>query len=319
MQNYEVEELSFDSKVAFDNLKKEENMKNIMSTVKHWGVDRRSDSCSYEYYVCNFDVQHQNRYVSKIPGCKCPARMMVKVSDGKNYEVKYIKDHNHHILPKNLQYHRYAPHTLDFVYTLLVKGVSPRAIRDEIIPANVASLFPIKEHFLSLKEIRQMHYRILRRSSLHQTDAEAVCILATQLHQKGSVLIYKPQDSRETMFGESLDHLPDTSATFAFGYQNERMLKELKAGVSKIVCIDATHNTNRYRFHLLNIIVPDEYGRGYPVAHFISNSLDAETLTVFFSTLKQRCPELTVNALMTDDDKALWLAFSRVFGIEVRH
>ena len=42
-------------------------------------------------------------------------------------------------------------------------------------------------------------------------------------------------------------------------------------GVREILCVDETHSLTTYKFYLINLIVPDDYGKGYPVAHFITN------------------------------------------------
>ncbi|KFM78090.1 hypothetical protein X975_08556, partial [Stegodyphus mimosarum] len=88
---------------------------------------------------------------------------------------------------------------------------------------------------------------------------------------------------------------------------------------TEILCIDSMHKTNQYDFYLINLIVPDEFGCGYPVAHFITNFLDADTLYCLFNSLKCRVPNLYVNCVMTDDDKGTYPAFSRVFGQNVKH
>ncbi|KAF8795507.1 hypothetical protein HNY73_000001, partial [Argiope bruennichi] len=48
----------------------------------------------------------------------------------------------------------------------------------------------------------------------------------------------------------------------------------------------------------------DEYGEGYPVAHFFPNNLYYHTLIALFSSLHCLIPDLNVNTVMTDDDAA---------------
>ena len=36
----------------------------------------------------------------------------------------------------------------------------------------------------------------------------------------------------------------------------------LKKNASKIVCLDSTHETNQYKFKLVTVLVPDEFGKG---------------------------------------------------------
>ena len=65
-------------------------------------------------------------------------------------------------------------------------------------------------------------------------------------------------------------------------------------------------------FSLINLVVADEFGKGYPVTHLICNSEDELVLTGFFEAIKTRCdPNMKVSSLMTDDDNAY---LNRVFG-----
>ena len=63
--------------------------------------------------------------------------------------------------------------------------------------------------------------------------------------------------------GKMIPNIPNIPADgFILAIQT-KFQKELyeKYGHS-ILCIDATHGTNAYRFMLITCIVPDEYGRG---------------------------------------------------------
>ena len=108
--------------------------------------------------------------------------------------------------------------------------------------------------------------------------------------------------------------------TFLLGYQTEDQLNMLEKHATKIVCLDSTHCTNVYKFKLVNLVVQDEFKRGYPVGHLITNSEKEQNLYYFFDAIKSKCnPNFQVNALMTDDDNSGWAAFRKVFGEEVHH
>ncbi|KAG8227030.1 hypothetical protein J437_LFUL006650 [Ladona fulva] len=61
---------------------------------------------------------------------------------------------------------------------------------------------------------------------------------------------------------------------FCLGIQLPQQLEEMVEGYTQILCIDYTHGTNQYKYHLLNLVIPDEYGIRYPVAHFLTNYID---------------------------------------------
>ncbi|GFU55534.1 MULE domain-containing protein [Trichonephila clavipes] len=107
--------------------------------------------------------------------------------------------------------------------------------------------------------------------------------------------------------------------SLAIGLQTAEQKEIMIKNCSKMLCIDSTHQTNEYGFYLLNLIVPDEYGICYPVAHFITNKLDAVTMYCLFDSLKERVPNLNINCVMTDDDKTTGPAFKKVFGEGVKH
>ena len=88
---------------------------------------------------------------------------------------------------------------------------------------------------------------------------------------------------------------------------------------SKIVCIDSTHRTNQYAFSLITILVPDEFNKGYPVGHLLSNREDESTIKPFLEEIKKRCSkDIEINVVMSDDDNASWNAFTTVFNAK-RH
>ncbi|GBO20864.1 hypothetical protein AVEN_58168-1 [Araneus ventricosus] len=133
------------------------------------------------------------------------------------------------------------------------------------------------------------------------------------------ILIFKLQKSN-TVFGPSyLDSLPNHENSFALGFQTEAQKEMLLKHSHKILCIDATHGTNHYDFFLLSLHIQDEYGQGYPVAHFITNVLDFQTLLALFHSLRCRVPDLKVNTVITDDDSISFQAFNSVFGPNIKH
>ena len=108
------------------------------------------------------------------------------------------------------------------------------------------------------------------------------------------------------------------------GIMTKQQLSMLYKQASEIICLDSTHCTNQYDFKLITLVVPDEFGHGYPVGYFISNKEDTKSLYYFFEAIKQSVEKqfggtLPVNALMTDDDNAGWNAFKQVFGENVPH
>ncbi|CAL4133753.1 unnamed protein product [Meganyctiphanes norvegica] len=140
-----------------------------------------------------------------------------------------------------------------------------------------------------------------------------------QKEEYNAILVYKPQGQPVEVGDTRLDHLNHSSDLFALGWQTEDMKNRMLEGASKIICVDSTHKTNQYGFQLLNLIVPDSFGSGQPIAHYITNHLDQETLEILFNDLKERCPDVKIDIVMTDDDIAAYNALNAVFGSGIVH
>lgn len=66
--------------------------------------------------------------------------------------------------------------------------------------------------------------------------------------------------------------------TFVLGLQTKEQLQMFREGAERIVCMDSTFGTTEYGMPLFNVLVPDEFRKGYPVAHFIVSTLDARVM-----------------------------------------
>ena len=126
-----------------------------------------------------------------------------------------------------------------------------------------------KSHFIKKRQIKEMARKLKVSRRLHPDDATSVYLIVKKLQQEkyNSVLLYKPQN--EPVIAGPLSIPPDD--LFLWGYMTKEQEVMLKKNASKIVCLDSTHETNQYKFKLVTVLVPDEFGKGYPVAHLITN------------------------------------------------
>ena len=156
---------------------------------------------------------------------------------------------------------------------------------------------------------------------LHPDNSTSAYLLVKKLSQESfsSIVVYKPHGEKTLIGPSTLNDIDVKKDTFVIGIQTRQQLNMFKKNASKIVCMDSTHQTNQYQFPLTTLLVPDEFNKGYPVAHLISNHTDELTLRSFLQEIKNRCgKDIKVNVVMTDDDNADWNAFFNVFG-ESRH
>jgi hypothetical protein len=150
----------------------------------------------------------------------------------------------------------------------------------------------------------------------------SVNFLVQELQQEpfDPILIYKPQ-------GMLKEECPTLSRdSFVLAVQTEFQVELYRKFSNKILCIDATHTTNAYRFKLITCMVPDEFGQGrsfpiinkissvitpagQPIAWCISDQETTEVMELFLQSIKNRSPLSTVSVLMTDDGIVLDLEY----------
>ena len=89
-----------------------------------------------------------------------------------------------------------------------------------------------------------------------------------------------------------------------------------KFGSNKI-CVDITHGTNEYEFHLTSVVVIDEFDRGFLAAFCISNKITEKHFLTFFPSYKKiSCVFhlLKAKVFMSDDYPAYYNVWVKVVG-----
>ena len=83
------------------------------------------------------------------------------------------------------------------------------------------------------------------------------------------ILLYKQQGEEPSQECKMLNN-QDFLLVIQTEFQKDMLIKHGNSGV----CIDATYNVNNYDFHLITILVLDDYQEEIPVAFVISNRED---------------------------------------------
>ncbi|GIX91468.1 c2H2-type domain-containing protein [Caerostris extrusa] len=241
----------------------------------------------------------------------CPVKINVCEEKGLA-SATYYPIHNHHTGFHNTKYQRFKDSTRNLIKSYLLLSFLlykyKNLIRSNVRFRGHRTFVPSKEAFISRRSIRT-YYRRLQNSVRPENDALSVMCNVERLkaEEYNPILLFKPQNSK-TLYGPpGLDALLNSDKSFALGIQTETQKEMLIKHSYKIIGIDSTHGTNHYGFYLLSIHIQDEYGQGYPVAHFICNYLDYDTLVTLFNSLKCRISNLSVYNVMTDDDNVLYL------------
>lgn len=116
-----------------------------------------------------------------------------------------------------------------------------------------------RKHFLSTQDIRNIKLSVQENQvKRHENDATSVDMIVQELEMEpfNPVLVYKRQ-------GMVMPEYPTLgSDSFVLAIQTEFQMKLYREYSSKILCIDATHGTNAYRFKLITCIVVDQFNQG---------------------------------------------------------
>lgn len=116
-----------------------------------------------------------------------------------------------------------------------------------------------RKHFLTRRDVLNLKRKVCHLTTTrHQEDAVSVNLLVQELQQEeyDPILVYKPQH-------KTIPTLPQFSAdSFVLVVQTKLQMELFTSFSESVVCIDSTHNTNAYRFKLITLLVPDEFGEG---------------------------------------------------------
>jgi hypothetical protein len=280
-----------------------------------------TDEITIYYYYCNRagtykpegegKRQLKSQGTSKI-GDQCSAYMKANVNKDNTVTVYYYTTHYNH---QTKIAHLKMPEKLEVKFAKKLElGVLMERILDDIKDAMDGSI--TKELFVK----RQHLYNIKRKYNIdnntrHTNDQTSVNIWVQEMskQQYNPILLYKKQGVGQD---EEMDNIGIDD--FVLCIQTEFQRDMLRMFAKNAICIDSTHGTNMYDFHLVSIVVIDEYGEGIPVAWMVTNREDIIMLTYFFEAIKAKAGDMSPRWFMSDDCETYYTAWQAVFGKESR-
>ena len=152
------------------------------------------------------------------------------------------------------------------------------------------------------------HQQQLGHLRLNDLISVASIIEEMQTSIYNAVLLFKQQDEEPSDRCMLLD---DFLVVFQTEFQRDMLAKHGHKGV----CMDATYyNVNDYDFHLITLIVLDDYQEGIPVAWAISNREDRVVLKYILESIKLKCGSFTSSSwFMSDMAPQYFNAWKEVF------
>lgn len=116
-----------------------------------------------------------------------------------------------------------------------------------------------RKHFITKQDVANVRVKIKDLTVIrNQEDAMSVDLFVRELQQEpyDPILLYKRQQEIDPAYPT----LPRESFLLALQTEFQKHLYQEHA--SKVLCIDATHGTNAYKFKLITVMIADEYGQG---------------------------------------------------------
>lgn len=167
-----------------------------------------------------------------------------------------------------------------------------------------------KKNIITRKDIYNISKKcgLLHKYKLHSIDALSVDLQVKHIAQNSSspIVFYKTQGT---------DYLPLNKGDFMMVILTETQIALLNKFSNGKLCIDSTHGTDQYNFHLTTIIVIDELGDVFPAAFCISTKVDEVNMSVFFSKIKEIVGCLNPDVFMSDDVPAFRNAWIKTMAV----
>ena len=148
-----------------------------------------------------------------------------------------------------------------------------------------------------------MKRKVNYKKRMHRDDSTSTFLMVKKLQQDdfNIILVYKPLGEKTLRGPKMYDDIDLKNNIFAFGFQAKEQLKMFQKHAHKIVRIEATHKTNQYKFPLINLVISDEFIKGYPLAYLICKREDELVLIPFFQAITERCSYPNLETTVVDN------------------
>ena len=328
-------DLTFDTMSEFKVWKEKEEIDNNIFFGLNKGCPETKTNIKTFQYVCNrhgnarVRASKSQAHVSKAKNMKgscklnrpCPSRLYVKEHKDKHVTVEYIQTHSHSLDFDQSKYLRLPKSKVESIKEKFALGI-PTSVVIEDLTKNIGNLDDrnlenLKYYQLASKGVLNNIRRKLSEVDYkkHDIDAVSVQMWINELKlnsETDPILLFKPQYSLDPT-------MPLSKDDFMIVIMTNEQAEMYNKFAERVLCIDATHNTNMYSFQLITLMVIDEFRKGYPVAFCISSREDTHTISIFLDAVKKRCPNTPIKILISDNDHCGINAAKATFGPQIEH
>ena len=313
----EMTKHTFSSFSNYTKWKEEEEILTHSWYVLHSAPNLR-DGYEHYYYYCNRAGKYQSRGsrkralksqgTSKLSS-NCSAYMkVVRCVNSDFVNLTYSSTHYNH--KKQLGHLRISSNIKGVVAEKLKQGISSNRIIQDIRESNITGGIG-RDHLISEKDLNNIR-KLFNTDGIqkHPNDLVSVLTIVEEMQtlDYNVILIFKQQSENPIEKYKFLD-INDFLLVLQTEFQREMFVKYGKNGV----CMDATYNVYDYNFHLITVIVLDDYQEGIPVAWGISNREDKIVIKYILEAIKSSCGNLSSKWFMSDMAPQYYNAWREVF------
>ena len=286
-------ERTFGSFYEFSTWKEEEERVSHSWFVMHT-APKTIQNYQHYYYYCNRTGTYNPRGsgkrglksqgTSKINASCSACIKAVRCLKTDSVSITYIPTHYNH--DQKLGHLRLSNSTKNSVAEKLKEGVGVSHIIDSFRNSEMADGI-FRDHLITEKDINNIRKRFnVDGIQKHSNDFVSVANIVGEMQtlDYNSILLYKQQGeepSEECKLLNTRDFLLVVQTEF----QKDMLFKHGSEGV----CMDATYNVNNYDFHLITLLVLDDYQEGIPAAYAISNREDKVVIKYILESIKLKC------------------------------
>ncbi|XP_044766766.1 uncharacterized protein LOC123322812 [Coccinella septempunctata] len=306
----------FKDKIEFEKWKKEMEKQTsafFRKTCSH--NDPRNGFKKFKFF-CNRSGYYQpkGKGVRRIKtqslkiGGICPAEIDVVVYDDGKHFVKYVKTHCGH--KNDFQDLHLSKDQKESIAVKIAAGVPYRIILDEVRDSLKSDTKLERAQLISRKDLYNIAKCFQVENELKvPVDGLSIEEWVKEMNLRGSVIYYKLKGS----FCNLYINLRDDD--FVIIIMNQCQLEILLKYASKCVCIDRTHFLNNDQMELISILVVDDEQKGFPCAFLISNRIDDETISIFYTCIRAKIGKsLETTTFMSDIDSIFYSSWLEVMG-----
>ena len=289
-----------------------------------------------EYFYCNRSGssnlkpdENRKRHLKTQGSCKiernCTAHFTTFQKTADCIEVKYMAKHFCHTnIINQLGHLRLHETERKWLAGKLAQNIPIEIIlRDIRLDLDVALE---RSHIVTKQDLRniQQAFHLNRPERFHSNDATSVHALVKHYEgeSKSPIILYKRQGSDVLDICHEGRQIPSQhhqclENDFLFGMMDDAqcdMLQRYGSGEMSVICVDSTHGTNGYDFHLTTVMVLDSNRQGFPVAFLYSNRETEQIFKLFFESIKAKSGIIRSNAFMSDMAPQFCSAWQNVMG-----